>query len=197
MRVFIGVPLAEDLKDRVVALQKELGRSVKMKAVAPENLHWTVKFIGDVDVSQIEGIKTILDTLKSSIKPFSITVKGLGGFPDTRRPKIVWLGVAQKGEFVSLLTNVEKALSHYGPRVTEHEPHMTIARVKEVADKIGLKKFFEKNANKELGEMRIDRLVLFESTLAREGLRNHGFEVVRTKFEGPAYKELSVTLLGG
>lgn len=184
MRVFIGIPLSENLKDAVAGLQHELEQCVKMKAVERENLHWTVKFIGDKNQSQIGAIKSALDTLKSSLNPFSVTLFGAGVFPATvQRPNVMWVGARDEPAFRALLEEVDVALSKIGVAQEKrgYTPHLTIGRIKTITDEAAFKKFLDFNKSREFGKMVIDHLVLYESVLDPSG---------------PAYSKLHEAKLG-
>ncbi|MBI4017906.1 MAG: RNA 2',3'-cyclic phosphodiesterase [Candidatus Aenigmarchaeota archaeon] len=180
MRAFVGIPLADELVERTVTLQHEAERYVKMKIVKTQNLHWTVKFFANVSETQIEGIKNVLDGLKSSIKPFSISLQGLGVFPNEERPSVLWIGTQPEEPFAKMLQQVNVALSHYASKGREAVPHLTIGRVKSVSDRPAFEKLLKHPVT--LGEMAVDRLVLFQSVL---------------KPEGPVYQKLYEVRLSG
>lgn len=171
MRVFIGVPLAEDLRDNIIKLQQLASTYVKMKAVERENLHWTVKFLGEVLDDKIQSIIEVLYSLKTSIKPFSINVTGLGVFPSPAKPRVLWVTASDGEPFVALVKMLDVALSKLGfPTETrEVVPHLTIGRIKAVTDRRGFREFLEGVSKKKFGGMKVNSVTLYKSVLSEKG----------------------------
>src|SRR6476646_9096736 len=95
IRTFIAVDLAAGVKDRLIALQEQLGRSGSgVKWTRPENLHLTLLFLGEVDQLEVVSICRAVQQRARKHAPFAVDVAGLGAFPNARRPKILWAGIA-------------------------------------------------------------------------------------------------------
>jgi 2'-5' RNA ligase len=131
IRTFIAVhlratrPLREIL-DRLQAL----GRP--MRTVAPENLHATLKFLGDTDPAAVSGISRIVEAAARTAEPFELRMVGLGVFPDARAPKVVWAGLANAETLARLTSDLESAMKPlgFGPDGRAFKPHLTLARVR-------------------------------------------------------------------
>ena len=97
MRTFIAIDLPDaariELSKLIARLNREAAADVKWVEI--ENLHLTLKFIGHAAEPQIGEIKNILEKLTAAKKPFRVRLAGLGAFPNTRRPRVIWAGVEE------------------------------------------------------------------------------------------------------
>ncbi len=168
MRLFLGVPLTEDLRRKILPLCEELAATgADLKPVAVENLHFTVKFLGEVDERRAAEIEVALKNVLVGIKPFTAPLRGVGFF--SRKIRSIWIASKSK-EFAELLENVKSALSSFGPPApAEKVPHVTLARVKSGKNKEKLLEFLEKYKDTDFGVVRVENVVLYESELKPEG----------------------------
>lgn len=166
-RLFVAVPITEEIKGRITPLREELKVSgADLKLVALENLHFTLKFLGDVNESKIPEIVEKLSLLQR--KPFSLSLCGVGVFPSLERINVVWIGV-ESPELESLMQKINLSLNYFRKEEHEETPHLTIARVKSGRNKEKLPSLAEKYKNTLFGEMMIGRIILYESELGKEG----------------------------
>ncbi len=166
-RLFIAVPISEEVKKKIKLLILELQESgADLKLVSMENLHFTLKFLGDVDESKISEIVEKLSLLKQD--SFSISLRGVGAFPSLERINVIWVGI-ESVELIPLMKKINHSLNYLRKEEHEKTPHLTIARVKSGKDKEKLQKSVEKYKKTLFGEMRVDKIVLFESELGKEG----------------------------
>src|SRR5271169_4329935 len=94
LRTFIAVPLHKADRDRLVSLQERLaGMGVDVKWAEPENLHVTILFLGEVGEREVMPICRAAAEVGGKLAAFSMSVEGVGCFPDIRRPRIVCVGV--------------------------------------------------------------------------------------------------------
>ncbi len=173
MRVFIAVdiedPLVvsrlERLKDAVAAT------GVPVKLVETENLHLTIRFIGEVPRGLVEEIReSVLSRL--SFEPFEMELVGLGAFPSPSRPRVVWVGVGRGAEELRRIREeVERGLRRLGvrPEAQEFHPHVTLARVKGSRNIEALRRLIEEMADYHVGVVRVESVRLKKSTLTRSG----------------------------
>jgi len=162
-RLFVAVGLPDELRTKLHSLARELALE-GVKFVEKDNIHLTLKFIGDVPEEKIPEIKEKLGKIK--FKKFTCSVSGVGVFPDPEYIRIVWAGL-KCDEMPKLAAEVETALEGIGKK--ENRPfssHVTIARVKR---KIDAKEFLEKHKEDNFGEFDIPEFVLMQSELSREG----------------------------
>jgi len=163
MRCFVAVDLAKELKDKVVELQRRIPGDVKL--VKPENLHFTLKFLGEIDGETHKRVSEIIKDIASSFRPFNIFVKGVGVFPSLNYIRVVWIG----GEVLQVLQNAtENALAQMFKK-EKSVPHLTIARVRSPKGLDAIKEFVNANESIDIGAMRVDRIKLKNSTLMPKG----------------------------
>ena len=134
IRTFIAVDLAVGVKDRLIALQEELGRSASgVKWTRPENLHLTLLFLGEVAELEVVSICRVVQQRARKHGPFSLEVAGLGAFPNARRPKILWAGITDGvPELRALQADLEEGLLDLGcyrREDREYTPHLTLGRL--------------------------------------------------------------------
>lgn len=168
-RIFLGIPVSEELRLKVSSFQKELSRlPAGFKMVEPENLHFTLKFFGEIDEGRIEKVKEIL--AKTDLgKKFPVRISGLGAFPNTDHINVFWLGLEDGRKLKLLQEKIDSALSGLFPKEKDFVSHLTITRVKFVKDKKLVKDFLEEHKKDDFGEMMVDKIVLYRSELGKEG----------------------------
>ncbi|MBU7013197.1 MAG: RNA 2',3'-cyclic phosphodiesterase [Theionarchaea archaeon] len=168
MRSFIAVDLAEELIPTVVDIQTHITEG-KIKFVEPENLHFTVKFLGDITEKKGHDVTVKLKEICSAFKPFPITLKTVGAFPSLDYMKVVWVGVESE-EFFSLSRLVDSGMGRLGFKQERNlVPHLTIGRVKFPGNKAVLKTQVEALAEVRVGDMMVDTIRLKKSELTKKG----------------------------
>ncbi|MDP3698875.1 MAG: RNA 2',3'-cyclic phosphodiesterase [Nanoarchaeota archaeon] len=169
-RLFVAVLVSEEVKERIKPVVDELSKTgADLKIVSLSHLHFTLKFLGDVDEKKIPEVTKRLAGIAERMKSFEISLKGVGVFPCMERISVVWIGI-EDSELVSLMKKVSKELAFV--RKNDHEEeiaHLTIARVKSTRNKKELQEFVKRFEKKEFGRMIVDKLILFESELRKEG----------------------------
>ena len=136
MRLFVGVPLdaslrsaAERIREEIVRVCPEAARRVKW--VEPHNLHFTLKFLGEIPEADLENVVRAVESSRGS-GAFEIDIEGVGAFPGAGSARVLWAGVSGGADrLVALATLAEDALSAVGfPRDTRpFSPHLTLGRV--------------------------------------------------------------------
>lgn len=171
VRCFIAVDVEEsDIVGKITKIQEELeGTGTRLKTVEPENLHITLRFIGEIPKPVVEAIKEKLSTLE--FKSFTINFSGVGAFPRVEKPRVIWVGVDKGRDELSELSNrVNKLLSSLKiPKENkEFVPHLTIARVKSYPSP-KLPKVIMRLKDVAIGSMKVDNVKLKKSTLTSKG----------------------------
>jgi len=159
-----------DLKSRVPAI----------RWVLPTNFHFTIKFLGNIEESKVEPIAQALELTLHPFPRFTINAKGLGVFPDLRRPRVLWIGLAGK-ELSELASKVERALEPLGfePEKRDFKPHLTIGRWRQFdRPSRELGEELERWKGHEFGESTVAEVIFFQSELKREGAIYHPLKVV-------------------
>ena len=136
-RLFLALHLPAtaqaELRSLVHALRRE---APGVKWVKPEQLHVTLRFLGDVEDDQCNELIDAMNRA-TDVAPFSFNLVGLGAFPNRRQPRVVWTGVGEgRDQLVALAAHVENVVKSSGmpPGVRPFAPHLTLGRVKEPAD---------------------------------------------------------------
>lgn len=173
-RLFIAVPIPDGIKRKVSKLYplfKETGADLKFVSLA--NLHFTLKFLGDVEEEMIEKIEERLANICANSDVFEIFLDKVGVFPSFDRIKVLWVG-AENNLFSSLVERMEKKLSYIRKDDFQGNSvlHLTFARVKSVLSAIQKKKILKVLVDvkkMDFGRMMVDKVVLYESKLTAKG----------------------------
>lgn len=142
-----------------------------MRWVARENLHFTLKFLGSVAGEKVGPIMEALEQPVRAVRRFSVAARGVGVFPDPRRPRVLWVGL--EGEALAgLASGVERALEPLGfaRERRSFRPHLTIGRWRDSGNSLGgLGREIESWKEREFGASWVEEVVLFQSVLEPEG----------------------------
>jgi 2'-5' RNA ligase len=181
IRAFIAIESSREVLDALVRLQARLRAGPGGEAgrwVRSEGAHLTVKFLGDVPEERVAAIGQCLDAVCARYSAFALQVAGLGCFPNTRRPRVVWAGVHEEtGALAALQRELESALETLGfPREQRpYAPHLTLARVREGAASVAVEALGQSvvaqqdKSSQVLAQMQVSGLTLFRSDLRPEG----------------------------
>lgn len=171
-RLFFATNISEQTRSLIRAIQSDLHfMKNDIRFVSPQNVHLTLKFLGDVPVKQISQIVTKIESTITSFQNFTYICDGTGVFPNPKRPRVLWLGITDGSENLkqlsSLLNNALKELP-LQQEDKEYRSHITIGRAKGFKEsKLKLNEFldykFEKISN------HVSEIVLFESILRPKG----------------------------
>lgn len=164
-RLFVAVTLSDTVRQLLIERQTELS---DIRWTSPDNLHLTLRFIGEVPQAKVSAIKTGLRRVAGNA--FSLQVKGLGYF-DKRPQAVVWAGVGESAPLLALKKQVDDALDlHAGLTVPAGRflPHITLGRAKR-ADRAALKNFTSKYGDATTAGFTVESFTLFSSVLAPGG----------------------------
>ena len=175
MRAFIAVELPATIKDSLSRIQNELKTGLpKAGWVKPQNLHLTLKFLGDISPRQLAEIKNIIAEASREIPSFKIKLDDLGAFPGLRQARIIWIGISQDTLVKQLAGSLETKLAGIGiaKEKRDFSSHITIARVKIPLDPADLDRGLKKAKNDLVYanlEFNAGGITLFESVLGPGG----------------------------
>jgi 2'-5' RNA ligase len=184
MRAFLAVEISEEMRDRLVRFQRTLREGgASLKLVEPENLHLTLKFLGEVEEGRLGEVEEALRRGVKGFSPFTLEVKGTGVFPSSQYVRVIWAGVGEGWEKVSSLQrSLDRELAKLGfPRDTDFVPHLTLARVKNLRERGAFLQLVERGRKEEFGKVEVREVHLKKSTLTPKG---------------PIYEDLRVLPLG-
>lgn len=174
VRAFIAINLPADLKDSLESKLLHLKKiSSGAKWVRKENLHITLKFLGTTEEAQIAAITDVLQEVSLKYKSFEIAYEETGGFPNIRRPKVIWIGIRDKSALIEIGSEIEEKLEKLGfPKESrKFSPHLTVARVKEAKNYSSLEKKLKELEKIEFGTMTANSIALMKSDLEQSGAK--------------------------
>lgn len=165
MRLFVGLAIPDDIAMRLAGLANGMPGA---RWIEPENMHVTLRFIGEVSRADAEDIDHELRRL--SAKPFSFDITGMDTFGQGRKAHALYARVVLTPELEILQTRVEAAVARAGqPRETrKFKPHVTLARLKTASD-IGVLSFIQAHNLFRAGPIAVDHFILYESHMGNGG----------------------------
>jgi RNA 2',3'-cyclic 3'-phosphodiesterase len=181
VRAFVAIPIADPARAAVVAYLERLRATIGGVAwTRLENLHLTLKFLGNVPADRVADLTARLQAVGLGARPFALQVGGVGAFPSLARPRALWVGVSSPA-LVPLADAVEAACVAAGCAAEERplRPHVTLGRVRDTSRKrppeLG---FLGADGGKEFGAAPVDAFVLFRSELRSDGARHTALATV-------------------
>ena len=186
-RTFIAIEAVDEVHAQAIQVIDRLRTAADdVKWVAPENLHWTLQFLGEITDEVMAEVCLLTTKIAARQEPFSLTASGVGAFPKPERPRALWLGAGSGSEAMCRLQDeLEAAMCELGFR-PEHRrfvPHLTLGRVGRFSHATSaLSERLAKLTEFHGGTMAVDELTVLSSELQRGG---------------PVYQVLSRATLGG
>jgi len=171
MRLFVALDIPEDVRGSLAALSAQLRPACKDARWARiEGLHVTLKFIGETPSENTAKIQSALASIPPRVA-IPMFFRGLGFFPNERRPRVLWAGVEAAPELAALAAAVEVALEPLGiPRETRtFSPHLTLARFDTPRGLAALHTAIEKACPPEFGGATTGEFYLYQSILKSGG----------------------------
>lgn len=173
IRTFIAIAIPGDVRAKIAELQftlKNAGGHVSWPK--PENIHLTLKFLGDTDENLINEISNQLNQSVKSISQFKIAIKGVGAFPNLKYPRVIWIGAESEGDQIRhLVSDIEDRIADLGFK-KESRPfsaHLTLGRVKEVKGIEPIIERLQQTDNFEAGSFPVEEVRLIKSELHPTG----------------------------
>src|SRR6185436_16502947 len=136
LRTFIAVDIPAHLQQLILQktepLRNTLG-STLVRWVAAENIHLTLKFLGDVSPVNVEMLTQMLRAEAQLVEAFDMHMNGLGSFPSSKRPRVLFIGIRSSAALEALWRGIESACTRLGYESEKHgfSPHLTIGRVRQ------------------------------------------------------------------
>ncbi|MDX1412312.1 MAG: RNA 2',3'-cyclic phosphodiesterase [Nitrospirales bacterium] len=165
MRLFVALDPPEEIKQSLLPLLETL------PAGRPSNfsqLHLTLFFLGNVADEDLNSIKETLAEIKE--KSFTLQLKGVGCFPNIKRPRVLWVGIPLTEGLSQLKVKIDQALQTLGFQKEDRafHPHLTLSRIKKPHPK-GVEEYLNKNFSFQSGEFPVKEFYLFQSQLTPKG----------------------------
>ncbi len=172
MRCFIAINLPESVKKILAGLQEELGQcGADIRWVRPENIHLTMKFLGDISKESSDDIVKILKIAGEEHAAFDFEIFGTGVFPNMKFPRVLWVGLKTGELFAALHQMIEKGAASLGFKAEKRRffPHLTIGRFRSSRGKSALIEKVRLFENNGFGSFNIQSVCLMQSTLKPAG----------------------------
>ena len=175
LRAFIAIDITDEIRKELVRLQSELKKGLKgdISWVEPENIHLTLRFLGQINDAQLEEIEGIVLKIVKKIKRFNMDLGVIGAFPDISNPRILWVGINFGfNELNEINAELEDCLETINFAVGEKyfHPHLTIARIKSIEGVNTLANLTKTIKPNKLPET-VDSLIIYQSELTPEGAK--------------------------
>jgi len=185
IRTFVAIPLPEQVLNRLAGLARDLKKHpLRLKWSRTENIHLTLKFLGDILTEDVDPVCEAVSAASRQYHPFTLSVKGVGVFPNIRRPRVLWTGISgQTDRLTALQRSIDRRLGDLGYRQDDRPftGHLTLGRFKGHPDPDVLIDIMKTNANTGSDEFLADSICVYQSDL---------------KPAGPIYTNLATIRLG-
>tara|TARA_Y100001954_G_C15557210_1_gene476828 strand:+ start:70 stop:609 length:540 start_codon:yes stop_codon:yes gene_type:complete len=167
MRVFVAVEISKiQILNNVQKFQEDV--KINAKPVRIDQIHFTLKFLGEIDEELCEKVKSVLNEI--SFSEFEISLNGVGGFPNLKNPRVIWIGIQKNGveKLGALAKEIEAKLALLGfENDKKFKPHLTIFRVKKrIGDVSSIIKDYETT---NFGTEIVSKIKLKKSVLSPKG----------------------------
>jgi RNA 2',3'-cyclic 3'-phosphodiesterase len=176
VRLFVALEIPAPVRDNLAAQIKELRDwpaalpYERLRWVRPENLHVTLKFIGEVEAAKLDGIRSALTAIGLDA-PVDLHLRRLGFFPDEKYPRLLWVGLNASGNLPVLARDIDRALEGQGIARDGRTftPHLTLARFESRGLHEKLRTAIQKNSEREFGAFQAREFRLIQSKLNPSG----------------------------
>ncbi len=177
VRTFIAIEIPANIQNAIYescsGLRQTLNRSL-VRWVPPQNIHLTLKFLGDIPAAALDRLKEKLPAEAACHQPFTIEIGKIGVFPSLRRPRVIWIGIKYSEMLLSLQRSVETVASQLGIEAEKRpfSAHLTIGRVKQQvrsAERQRIGVAIKETKISSLGKAKVDAVHLFRSELKPGG----------------------------
>lgn len=185
-RVFCAIELPHEVRRRAAehaALLRERTNEVRASWPRAENLHLTLKFLGEIEQGRVEELSHAAERAVQNTRPFNLNIEGAGAFPPRGVPRVIWLGIKDSsGGLARLQSNLEDECANIGfPREERpFHPHLTLARIRASQGARDLARL-HRETGFEAMEFTVTELVVMRSELGPGGSRyteisSHNFQ---------------------
>ncbi|MFO7767655.1 MAG: RNA 2',3'-cyclic phosphodiesterase [bacterium] len=172
IRIFVAVPVPLEVTRPLAEFAGEVGPGAgRIKWVDPGSMHLTLFFLGDVEEERVPAIGEALGRAAGEVAPFTVRLDRVGAFPNLERPRVLWVGVSEgSGNLQDLKEAVDRVLEPLGfePDRRTFHPHLTLGRIK-APGRRGAVAEAAAGWDVPSASWTVDRVVLYQSTLTREG----------------------------
>lgn len=172
MRAFLAIEIDEYIKNKINETQHLIQEkdSSKIKYVETENIHLTLKFFGEINEKQLNEITEIISNIIERYDKYSLKIVNIGAFPNIYRPRVIWTGIKDNNVTANLIKELDEEFNKLGfDKERDYVPHITIGRVKNVADKEKLSATLKLLKKRYHGKMEVKKICIKSSKLTPDG----------------------------
>jgi len=169
MRIFIAIDLPQEIKNKIDQIQSDFKKcDLAFKWVKPENIHLTLKFLGEIKQDRLDEIKKTIIEVSQNFKAFQANLSEFGFFPNERRPRVFFIATSEQDLLKSIAQKLEEGLEKIGFEAEgRFKSHITLARIKSPQNIDCLKQKIKEI--KLVQNLPIKEIILFKSTLTGTG----------------------------
>lgn len=177
IRCFIAIEIEDNTTlMNILKLKKEItSLDLDMKLVEDENIHLTIRFLGEISQESLKSIKHILLDVGNIFNKFEIEVKGIGAFPSISKPRVLWIGISKSSEYLYNISRfieneiMKKRLTDVHKDEHSFHPHITLARIKSYKNIHMLHELYNYYNNYVFGVSPVTKIKLKQSILRPQG----------------------------
>lgn len=172
VRAFIAIDTTDEVKQKLGRVQEELQRlDAGVKWVAPENMHFTLVFLGDIPSGKAAPVAQAMDRVGAVSCGFSYEVAGLGFFGSRSSPRVIWAGIRADPALPAIQTSLCAELRKLDITLEDRpfKPHLTLGRVRSVRNTDAFLRKIQSHVDTSFGEVRADPMLLIRSVLTPRG----------------------------
>ena len=172
VRCFIAIEMSDTIKKEIGKLLDIMQKhDVDIKWVAPENIHLTLKFLGNTPDGLLPDVHESLLKILSSYNPFYIKIYGTGVFPNRKYPRVIWIGINDSEILNKMKGDIEQAMGLLGFQKEDKvfTPHLTLGRVRSSKGVMNIVNELDNYRTMEFGMLHVDHIKLMKSELKQKG----------------------------
>lgn len=176
-RAFFAIEIEEPARSSILKFLNECKGKFREKGirwVSEDQLHITLKFLGNITEEAGKGFLRILEEKLKNFSPFTLSLKGTGFFPSEKAPRVFWIGVDKgRGKLMEMNRLIEEISPQFAipQEKREFNPHLTLSRIKERSAGLNLSAALAPSKERDFGETHVHSLILFKSILLKEGAK--------------------------
>ena len=166
IRSFLAIDLAEDLKPEIADVQKEFKKTgANIKYVPSQNMHFTLKFFGNIDENMVEEISEAVEKVIRNYSAFDLSIGGCGSFPNQNTIKVLWIGIDRNSQIADLQKDLDMEFKKLGFKKERNY----ISQPRNGKNKKQMKDTINSLKDLKIGTMTVSKISLKKSTLTPQG----------------------------
>jgi len=173
IRLFIAIEIEKRIKERILDFLNHLKKAdAGVRWVDSENIHVTLKFLGNIDAIMLPALIKYIDNVMSCFSPFKIQIGNVGAFPTVKKPRILFVGVGDKeNNLLKIFEQLEKGIEEYGIKreTKNYVGHITIGRTKSQKNLRKIMDTLQSDSDHFFGQEKVHHISLIQSELTPDG----------------------------